>query len=519
MIERRIFICILSLLAGGSAFAQNANVPGPHSAISQFVIDGVALGARIEFASSTFRGYQCSPSEQFLELNWCQRIQKQQDGGARRYFEATNSILHTRDGKAIYISRYIAPSTLARNEIQNEINKLSSKFGERAREMRMPEREGLPTAIIALWGKVQLEQLDVNAISILGSGESPRKGLLIDYLGNFRRSAQLGLPIYRLSGGAGYLWSASVDRNDRGHLRLLAIDASELTPAAATKPPAVESREIEKVATDAHPEAQETTIINEADIEKSIPPEGAKVGVLLARLESDLAASEANNRAMETLAYRAVAGLIALLIVASFLLLRRKKANAAKQPVYKSEIKPLNPVLPEGIQVTSSRCESETLDQKSVMAGNATASHEQCISEVRFQNGSDQKTEFAHKDIKLRAHERESVQAGEINMERPKPLPSNLRPCAHCNREISIEDKFCMHCGVSVASRVVGKTRLCASCCQEIGAADNFCRYCGGGSIAVVAPSMKPRRKTRVRKQPVEHEPNVGKNIVPVVGS
>src|SRR5439155_5662858 len=138
-------------------------------------------------------------------------------------------------------------------------------------------------------------QLDVNAISILGSGESPRKGLLIDYLGNFRRSAQLGLPIYRLSGGAGYLWSASVDRNDRGHLRLLAIDASELTPAAATKPPAVEFREIEKVATDAHPEAQETTIINEADIEKSIPPEGAKVGVLLARLESDLAASEANN--------------------------------------------------------------------------------------------------------------------------------------------------------------------------------------------------------------------------------
>ena len=60
----------------------------------------------------------------------------------------------------------------------------------------MPQREGFPNAVIASWGKVQLEQLDADGVSVLASGQSPRKGLLIDYLGDLRRSAQLGLPVY-----------------------------------------------------------------------------------------------------------------------------------------------------------------------------------------------------------------------------------------------------------------------------------------------------------------------------------
>src|SRR6202022_2271984 len=125
-----------------------------------------------------------------------------------------------------------------RSEVQNDINKLSSRFGERAREMRMPQREGLPNAVIASWGKIQLEPLHADAISILASGQSPHKGLLVDYLGDLRRSAQLGLPIYSLSGGAGYLWSASVDRNGRGHLRFLTVDASALNRPISYATPA-----------------------------------------------------------------------------------------------------------------------------------------------------------------------------------------------------------------------------------------------------------------------------------------
>jgi len=42
------------------------------------------------------------------------------------------------------------------------------------------------------------------------------------------QSLQLGLPVYRLGGGPGYLWSAS-NRGGRGHLRFLAIDVGDLT--------------------------------------------------------------------------------------------------------------------------------------------------------------------------------------------------------------------------------------------------------------------------------------------------
>jgi len=67
------------------------------------------------------------------------------------------------------------------------------------------------------------------------------------------------------------------------------------------------------------------------------------------------------------------------------------------------------------------------------------------------------------------------------------------KPCARCNGEISIEDKFCMHCGAATfAQESAGKTRVCPSCSIEVGALDRFCRHCGASSLtAVVAPSLQ----------------------------
>src|SRR5262249_10056269 len=56
------------------------------------------------------------------------------------------------------------------------------------------------------------------------------KGYFIDFIGNFARSAKEGLPVYRLSGGAGFVWVASYGRRGRGTLRFLAVDASALSP-------------------------------------------------------------------------------------------------------------------------------------------------------------------------------------------------------------------------------------------------------------------------------------------------
>src|SRR5262249_11482419 len=53
---------------------------------------------------------------------------------------------------------------------------------------------------------------------------------LIDFIGNFARSAKEGLPIYRISGGAGFLWVTSYDQRGRGTLRFAAIDSSAIYP-------------------------------------------------------------------------------------------------------------------------------------------------------------------------------------------------------------------------------------------------------------------------------------------------
>ena len=356
--EACFFICMMGLVTAGAAFAQNPRAPETASA---YVVDGLALGARVDPESPAYRGYQCSPSEQFPEFTRCQRTQRQQEGGGRS-FEATSSTLHGRDGKAVYINRNIAPWSFDRNEIPDTIKQLSSKLGERAREMRLPPREGVQTAIIAVWGKIQLTELDADAVSILASGESPRKGLLIDYLVNLRRSAQLGLPVYSLSGGAGYIWSASVDRNNRGHIRFLTADPSAVSPAAPVPPataaqpapaeiPKTKTAETPSMDTEPAPvqpdppvEREKTSVeaaVTKSEVATMAAPEADEIAPSLARLERDLATAEAKIRELETLAYRAVAGVIIFLMVAAFLLLAwRKRASATRARVSESETEP-----------------------------------------------------------------------------------------------------------------------------------------------------------------------------------
>jgi hypothetical protein len=102
----------------------------------------------------------------------------------------------------------------------------------------MPRRSGTSDAVLAVWGKVELEPLDDDSVRTLAQGRSPRKGLLIDFISDFTRSAQEGVPIYRIIGGAGFVWAASFDQRGRGSLRFAAVDASALQPAlVAIQPP------------------------------------------------------------------------------------------------------------------------------------------------------------------------------------------------------------------------------------------------------------------------------------------
>jgi hypothetical protein len=235
MRHKLAILCVLQF-AITSAFAQTAQFSHPVTVQSfPYIVDGLALGGQIKFESQSYKQYQCRPSDQFTGFTWCQRARTERN----RHGEASShSILHNQDGRIAYVNRYIEPALFGRNDIRNEIDRLSAKFGERPREFRIPQHNGLPRAVIAVWGKIQLQQLNRDDVSIIASGGRLQKGILVGSLGDIQRSAKRGTPVYRLAGGPGFLWSASFDKDGTGILRFLAVDPSQISPPPQIAPSA-----------------------------------------------------------------------------------------------------------------------------------------------------------------------------------------------------------------------------------------------------------------------------------------
>ena len=212
------------------------------AASAQYSVDGLAIGTRLNFDSGAYRAYKCSRSEQFAGLTWCQKATRSREW--RGPFTVAYSLLHSRDGKIVYVNRSQEPSYLDLNESDKEIQGYSRRFGEPPRIIKMPHRSVLLDGLITTWGKITLVQLDQETFKLLSEGKKPKTGLLIDFLGNFVLSAKEGLPIYRIENGPGFVWRASFDLNGRGSVRFAAVDASELSPpsqALVSAPPPSES--------------------------------------------------------------------------------------------------------------------------------------------------------------------------------------------------------------------------------------------------------------------------------------
>jgi hypothetical protein len=218
----------IALFLVGTANAQFRPSDPLAGQVPTYAVEGIALGSRVRFDSSTSRDYKCGPSEQFDGFTWCQKTHRGSEW--RGPFEATYSILHSKDGTVVYANRYQQPAFLDASETEREIQGYSRRFGGSPRITRMPNRSRTSGAIMATWGKVELEPLDKDSVRLLGEGKSPKKGLLVDFLGNFARSAQEGLPIYRMIGGAGFVRVASFDQNGRGIVRVAVVDASTFQP-------------------------------------------------------------------------------------------------------------------------------------------------------------------------------------------------------------------------------------------------------------------------------------------------
>ena len=193
-----------------------------------YAVDGLALGAKVRFDSKAYAEYRCGLSEKFEGLVWCHKEQTKRAN--RRSVELSESILHRSDGTVLYVNRYIEPASFSPTDVQDEINRLSIRYGQSPRIVHLDSRPGLPNAVIAVWGATTLSKLTAEDAAVVASG-GRQEGLLLSFLGGLQRSAKAGVPVYRLDGGPGFVWAASFDNRRRGTLRFLAVDASAIGAA------------------------------------------------------------------------------------------------------------------------------------------------------------------------------------------------------------------------------------------------------------------------------------------------
>ena len=308
-----------------------------------YAVSGIVLGATVQVDSRAFKEYNCTPSDQLDGFTWCQKTQ--QENERRGKFSSTYSILHSQGGVAVYVDRYLEPAFFGARETDDDIRQYSRSIGETPRITRMPQRDGFPNGILAAWGKVELEPLDQDSVKALAAGlRATTQGYLVDFIGDFARSATSGLPIYRISGGAGFLWVASFDQRGRGTLRLTAVDASALPIMTAPRiaidaaeSPGAQSAtgnttnqlphgEAEKesgrqvntntgLAREDAEKARDEATGAKTDIDKAAVEEGAKVGAVFAQLEADKTTAEVEGHAMELVAYGGVISLLVFIIV------------------------------------------------------------------------------------------------------------------------------------------------------------------------------------------------------------
>jgi hypothetical protein len=169
------------------------------------------------------------------------------------------------------------------------------------------------------------------------------------------------LPIYRISGGAGFVWVASFDQRGRGTLRLTAVDASALPPTTAPRTPieaaenagaqnaiANTTNQLSRAETEKEPgvqaidagraredaeKARDEALSAKTDIDEAAAEERTKVDAVFAQLEAEKSAAEAEVRATELVAYGGVIGLLVLvMVIASTRIQKTQGARPRRRP-------------------------------------------------------------------------------------------------------------------------------------------------------------------------------------------
>jgi hypothetical protein len=196
-----------------------------------YVVDGLPLGGKVKPESSAYSEFQCGPSREFRELTWCQKRKRSND--ATGPINIIHSILHLSDGEAVYVDQSVTPAYFKGSDIPDQIMRLNKRFGLLPNIMVTPEK-AKHHGLIVSWGNILLERIPDGEAAVVAAGRYAKSEVLFDFLGDFQKSAKAGLPTFRITGGAGYIWSASYDERGVGHLRFLAANALRFGPVAVT---------------------------------------------------------------------------------------------------------------------------------------------------------------------------------------------------------------------------------------------------------------------------------------------
>ena len=190
----------------------------------QYSVDGLKLGESVTGAG--FQSYTCRPSDEFVQLVSCERAQTRNRGYE---YSALSAVLHNESGVSVLLRIKVAPVKMTKAEAQKEIDQLSKEFSGKPLSVDWLDADGdRPASVIARWGQIKVEGIDLESSEAVESGQNPSIGFLVDNLGDVQRSAKLGLEVYRISGGTGYIYSASFDSNGRGHRQYIAANGDEL---------------------------------------------------------------------------------------------------------------------------------------------------------------------------------------------------------------------------------------------------------------------------------------------------
>ena len=202
------------LLACSCAF-ELLQVTSSHAA--SYSIGGFTLGELVR-RNRNFGSYQCE-SGVFPGTTECSRAQQR---NAPSTGATADKVMYAEDGTAVYLMANVASAALGQDAISREIDSLSNTFKEQPKKIeRLPARARLPNCVIVTWGDVELRQLRPED---LRESDPIWPGIFLHPLGDMERSVKEGLPIYRVTGGPGYVFSTSFDSTGRGYRRYEAVD-------------------------------------------------------------------------------------------------------------------------------------------------------------------------------------------------------------------------------------------------------------------------------------------------------